>query len=117
MDRAALSECGGGGRSISKIASADRQIDRVCSSHLSQVDGGRAIAGGFFFAADKDKKLLFHDDRNAAIICPSHRLFCSFFILRLAHAPGYFVEGLRPFMGQLRSCTKTPDIITFCNQA
>ena len=46
MDRAALSECGGvGGRSISKIASADRQIDRVCSSHpLDDVDGRRAIA-------------------------------------------------------------------------
>ena len=51
MDRAALSECGDcDGRSISKIASADRQIDRVCSSHLSQADGGRAIVGGSLFS-------------------------------------------------------------------
>ena len=51
MDRAALSECGDcDGRSISKIASADRQTDRVCSSHPSDdVDGRRAIVGGSLF--------------------------------------------------------------------
>ena len=114
MDRAALSECGGSGRSISKIASADRQTDRICSSHLSQVHDGRAIVGGGLFAADKDKKLLFHDDRNAAIICPSHT--DCFFLYPPTGRHLATCGSFETFMGKQLSCPKILHIITYGNQ-